>query len=286
MTTKAFSATLFRVHEMDDGKGGSTPFHDAIYAATHEPTIADREKTISARGRRLDSWQFDPGSILLLNMLSFKYEGEGRVRSGQPSRNISMGVDEHFAPEAAVLYDMSNRMALIESSTSITHGIIARYFREFANGHTKYEMEAVLANDVAALARGFQTIRSVQIGTYIRQPTAADREAGMDNLQAFSAPSSGEHIEITVTAGRSRKNSLSRDFVGRVLDLVSGSSQASAPLTKLQLKGKENDDDPLALLDVLHHTIKPTVTLPIDPTSRKVHHRDRWLALKDMYLFL
>ena len=279
MPTKNFRVNVYHVELAEDDDNTPTPFPEAVLNASRE-SLAEREKKIGGKGRRLDDWHLI-GDVLSLHLVTFQYEGDGRVREGQPTSAFVMAPDEHFAPETAMLYDAANDLAFVESGKgSMGSATIARYFEKFADKGTFYTLTPVADQTAAARARNHTTIRKLKMGMFLGPITDTDREAGIDPVKAFAADYGAERITIEISSGRSRDRSLGQQAVRNLIDLFTRSASQMPPLTKLEVTGREHDDEPLEIIDLLQQRERHQSTLEIDNGSRKVPHETRWRALR------
>ncbi len=279
MPAKNFRVNIYDVDLLENDGTPPTPFLEAILRASAE-SLANREKKIGGKGRRLNDFS-QSTDVSLLNFVTFQYEGDGRVREGQPTSAFIMDQDEHFAPETAMLFDAANNLAFIESGRStMGSGTISRCLEKFADKETSYSMVPVADQNAAARARNQTTIRKLKMGMFLGPVTEADREAGIDPVKAFGVGYGAERITIEISSGRPRDRSLSRAIVRNLIDFATGSSAPMPALSKLEVTGREHDDEPLEIIDLLQQRERRQTTLAIDNTSRKVPHETRWRALR------
>ena len=278
MPTKQFKINIYDVELEHNGNGQPTQFEDAV-GETVRQGLENREKTISGKIRRLDTIGQRSG-ILLLNFVTFEYSGPGRVRSQQPVNPIVLAEDESFAPETAMLYDSATNLAFLESSLgSMGPGAVVDYFEKFAAKGTEYTLRPRSDNNAGARARRHQTIRNLKMRIALGPMTDLDRAAGIDPLKAFGANYGAGYIDIEIKSERPRGRSL---ILGQVQDLIghfSGGNRDMPQITQLLVTGREHDDDPLEIIDLIQHREKRQILLEIDSGTRKVPHRVRWDAL-------
>ena len=278
MPDKSFKVNIYDVASEHSGDDPPTQFYKAIESASGQP-LAIREKNISGKGRRLDGSE-QRTTIFLLNFITFEYSGPGRVRKGQPTKTIPLGPDESFAPETAMLYDSANNLAFIESSLgSMGTGSIVRYFEEFAHKGTSYSMHPRPDADAAARARRQQTIRNLKMRISLGPITDFDRTAGIDPIKAFGADYGAGYIDVEIKSERARGRSLIPQNIQRLIDHLMGSDMASPHITQLQVTGREHDEDPLEVIDLIQQRERRQLVLEIDGATRKIPHRVRWDTL-------
>ena len=280
MRDKTFQVNLYSVEVENLADNPTTEFNQAILNAAGQ-TLATREKDIRGRVRRLNDFCAEANNTLLfLNFVTASYSGMGRVRSGQPVMNIRLAPDENFAPETAILYDVTNNLALVESSQSMGTGAISDYFESFANAGVHYTLAIRLDEDASARARNYQSIRAVTLGATGGPVTDRDRDAGLGLMKGIVADLEGAKIVVTVTSERQKDRSLSIDAIRRIFNNLIGSPANERTVNQFIVKGREHDDDPLEVIDLFQQRQKREVKLEIDAYSRKVPLSARWDALR------
>ena len=266
MAEKRFRVNVYDVALEHTGDDQPTEFHEAIGNARLQG-LADLEKDISGKRRRLD-FSRQQGGLFLLNFVTFEYSGTGRVRRGQPTRAVPIMPDESFAPETAMLYDPATNLALVESSSGgMGPGVIARYFEEFANNGSEYFMTPRPDVNAATRARRYQTIRNLKMRIALGPITDVDRMAGIDPLKGFGADYGAGYIDIEMKSERARGRSLTlgrvQDFIG---SLTGGNANIPA-IIQLQVTGREYEDDPLEVIDLIQQRERRQYMLEIDDAT-------------------
>lgn len=283
MPSKVFKMNIFDV-ELNHANYHHSPttFREAIERAGLG-SLTDREKVISGKRRRLDAHQLEDDRFLL-NFVTFEYSGTGRVREGQPTQTIPIERDESFSPETAMLYDPATNLALVESSaTGMGPGTIVRYFETFVASGTTYTLRPRADNDAAARARRHQVIRNLSMRIALGPITDLDRDAGIDPLKGFAADYGAAYIDIELKTERPRDRSLVPERIQELVAGLLGGSGDIPNVPRLQVTGREHDDEPLEVIDLIQHRERRQRVLEIDPTTRKVPHQSRWDALKHEY---
>ena len=280
MPHKKFSVYIYDVL-LPDGKTRDRPFAEAIDAAINEP-LADRYREISGKGRRLDQYEIED-DLYLLNFLSYSYPGPGRAMPDRRQRPNALARNEYFTTETAALYDAYEKIMFLESSFSgMGPGAIARYFREFTSPRTNYQLQPRYDGDAWNRASRFQTIRRVSINMRVGPVTAADRDAGIDPFLSLRQDRGAETVKFEVSAGRSRRSSLDVTWIlSNIERFRSGNDNMEAQ--KIELYGREHDDEPLQPIDLIQHKERRTRNLSVDDVERKVDHGLRWDALRDFW---
>ena len=122
----------------------------------------------------------------------------------------------------------------------------------------------------------------------LSQPTALDQQAGTSAVKAFGNNLAGETIDIVVSAGRGKGKSLAIVAVQQLLTALvrdGGDNGTAIPeLKQLKVTGRENEDEPPELIDLIQHRESRVQELDIDPRTRKVTREARWHALRSMHL--
>ena len=275
---KLFRVNIYDVELLHTGDEQPTEFQEAIQSCSGEP-LADREKNISGKYRRLDSHDQRNG-VFLLNFVTFEYAGPGRVRRTQPTRPIPMAADESFAPETAMLYHPVSNLAFVESSQgSMGPGAITGYFEEFANRGSTYALHPRTDQNAAVRARRYQTIRNLEMRISVGPATDQDRAAGIGPLRGFGANYGAEYIDVELKPQRARGRTLTLGRVQEFIALFTGGNRNMPQIVQLRVTGREQDDDPLEVIDLIQHREKRQIMLQIDGNTRKVPHSTRWDAL-------
>ena len=278
MPTKQFRINIFDVELEHSGTDQPTEIQEAMANCIRQ-SVADREESISGKVRRLESYRTQNG-LFLINFVTFEYSGPGRVRRQQPIRPIILDADESFAPETAMLYDTATKLAFVESSVgSMGPGSIVRYFEQFANKGSEYIMSPRADHNAGARARRYQTIRNLKMRIALGPITDMDRAAGIDPLKAFGTGYGGGNIDIEIKSERPRGRSLIPGQVQELIAHFTGGQRDIPHITQLQVTGRENDDDPMEIIDLIQHREKRQIMLEIDATTRRVSHLARWDAL-------
>ena len=257
-----------------------TPFEDAINDCSQTPLV-DRYGVANGKGRRLEHCDTHDGCNLL-NLVTFEFPGPGRSTERAPAMPMGLQVDEYFSHETAMLYDPETHLAFVESTLgSMGPGAIAHYFERFAPG-TNYQLVPRLDAEASARARRQREIRSIQTRVAIGPITQADRNAGTSAILALGENLEGGLVNIEISVGPERKRSLSIAGVWNLVESLTGGS-AQHDVKQLRLNGRENEDDPLELIDLLEHREKRERQLPIDMNSRTVDHTVRWRSLIEIH---
>lgn len=289
MPEKSFKVNIYNVEITGNNidEPGNHSFHQAIDNAIAQPL--DRRYTeVSGKGRRLENHRKEE-DYYLLNFVTSQFDGPGRTEPETPAIPIDLDPEEFFAHETAMLYAPKANLAFVESILSgMGPGAIAHYFSEFANNNENYSLTPQLDQEAETRARRQQTIRSLTMRVSLGPVTDMDQRAGIGVIKSFGERYDAGTIDIEIKAQRERGRTLSLERIWRTIDgiLRSASPEQSIDVnnvTQLKLKGREHDDDPMEVIDLLQHREKRETQLQVDPQTRKVPHTDRWEALVKIY---
>ncbi len=283
MPTKPFKVNIYDVElpQSESAESGLTSFGVAIDGACGQP-LDERYSDVNEKGRRLEHCDEREGCHLL-NFVTFEFAGPGRSAPKTPAAPIDLDRDESFAHETAMLYDPEANLAFVESTQGgMGPGAIVSYFERFANRGTYYRLIPRLDDDAAARARRHQTIRSLIMRVNIGQVTEADRASGIGVIKSLGETYDAGYINIEVkTSPEERRKSLRVPSIWETINTIIGSNDANN-VTQLKVSGRENDDEPLEIIDLIQHREKRERLLNVDGTSRKIPHEERWNALIDI----
>ena len=108
--------------------------------------------------------------------------------------------------------------------------------------------------------------------------TGEDKRAGLANVDAFGVEHGAATIDIVLKSERPRRGSLTPSAIRRLIDSSLPLGER-ARVERLRVTGREDDDSPQDVLDLISHHQKQTRQLPINPTTRKIDHELRWSEL-------
>lgn len=137
-------------------------------------------------------------------------------------------------------------------------------------------------DEAATRARRQQTIRGLVIRVARGPVTRIDHDAGIGAIKAFADDFDAGTIDIEIKAQREKGRTLSFRRVWQTIMPYLG-NEDTHNITQLKLKGREHDDDPIEVIDLIQHREKRERQLQVDPQTRKVPHTDRWNALAEIY---
>ncbi len=159
-------------------------------------------------------------------------------------------------------------------------GATAQYFASFAGRGAAYDMIPVLDPDAAARARRCRQFRKLEMRVALPRVGELDRQAGLGPIEAFSEGLGAGIVNISVNAGPDQAGSLLRKAVHTLFGRVGGDGNA---ILKMQVSARENDGDPLEVIDLLQHRERRERMMVVDPKTRKIPIDDRWDALRTIH---
>lgn len=278
MPSKTLKINVYDIQLEHTGDEPETEFEDAI-KNTCDLGLAERERFVGGKRRRINEYDERDG-ILFVNFVTFEYSGPGRVRRGQPTQAIALQADESFAPETAMLYDPESRLAFVESALgAMGPSSISDYLKEFANAGTGYSLIPRADNNAAVRARRHRIIRSLKMRVALGPVTAEDRAAGIGAIKGLGADFDAGIIDLEMKSERTRGRSLSVRPILEFISRLTGGDRLIPAVQQLQVTGKENDDDPLEVIDLIQHRERRQISLQIDATTRRIPCETRWDAL-------
>lgn len=282
MADKSFKVNIYNVEITDNNaEPVSRSFSQAIDNAIAQP-LAQRYTEVNGKGRRLEDHQKEE-DYYLLNFVTSQFDGPGRTEPETKAIPIDLGPEEYFAHETAMLYAPEANLAFVESILGgMGAGAVAHYFDAFANNNENYSLRPKLDQEAETRARKQQTIRSLTMRVSLGPVTDVDRRAGIGVIKSFGEEYGAGTIDIEIKAQRERGRTLS---LGRVWQAIAPylGSEDTHNITQLKLKGREHDDDPIEVIDLLQHREKRERQLQVDSEARKVPHIYRWNALVEIY---
>ena len=278
MPTKAFRVNIFNVEEVYEGNGQPTAFAEAIQTV-RRLDLALRERSSNGKARRLDTYDVRD-NLFLLNFITFEYAGPGRAQRGRPTQAIPLQRDESFAPETSMLFDPATGLAFVESSLGgMSAGAVAGYFQRFADTGNRYTMIPRADQNATTRARRLQIIRSLKMRMALGAITAADNAAGIGPIKGFGTEYGAAFVDVELKTDRPRDRSLLRGRAQEFIAQVTGGNVDIPLVLRLEITGKEHDDQPVEIIDLIQHREKRQMALEIDAETRRVPFRDRWNAL-------
>ena len=276
MPETSFKVNVYDVEYPEDNNDPAL-FSDTLDTIVSSP-LPERFRNLRGKGHRLEHHRMSD-DCYLLNFVTLAFAGPGRSTPLQAAQPIDLQEDESFANETAVLYDPEIDLVLLESSRNgMGQGAFARYISSFSDPETAYALTPRLDDNAAARARRHQTIRSVTMRLSMGPVTELDRQSGLSTTKAMGEGYGAGTVEVTFKAERERDRSLIRDTVWQGLTPILGDRESSG-VTMLKISGRENEDDPIELIDLIQHREKREFVLEIDAASRKTPHASRWETL-------
>ena len=277
MPYKSFKVNIYRIEAHNTIRTASVSFSGSIKNALAQQ-LDGRYKDVRGKKRRLENYRED-ANCYLLNFVTFEYAGPSRTEPTSETVPIGLNSNESFAHETAMLYDPGTNLAFVESTQSgMRARAIVLYFEEFSNFNEHYLLIPRLDAEAAAKARGYKTIRSVKLRVAIGPVTSADRDEGIGVINSLGVDYGANIVDIEIKVQRGRSRTLSLPKVRQVINSVLG-SDGSNNVTRMTVRGREDDDDRIETIDLIQHRENRETMLQVDAQTRKVPHEERWDAL-------
>ena len=274
-----FRANIYELeHEGDDGV--VVPLEQAARTAS----AADREAgTLQVNGsdRRLEHHREDDG-LVFLNFATLRFPGPGRASRRRPIVRFELQEDERFAYQTAMLYDPGRGLAFLQSGRpGMAIGAVAKYLERFANHNTRYVFSPRLDEDARQRALRKEIVRTLEMRVAAGAVRAADRDQGLGFMAALVDELDAGFVNVEFSVGRQGRRTLS---VERLMQIVRSALRLSEDggVTRLTLKGRVHEDDPLELIDLLQHRESRERELEVDGETRSIRHEARWDALRQI----
>lgn len=231
--------------------------------------------------RRMESYQAD-GPLHLMNFVTAEFAGPGRTGQSAPVSPIGLRDGEYFAHETAALYDPERGILILETGVGgMGPGAIKTYFREFSPDCV-VSLPRRIDQDAAARARRFQVYRRLHLQVSMGPVSEYERRLGTGVLQSLGDGYHAQLIDIVLKCSRRKDDSLTESRMKSIIEAVTNSSD-DLNYEKVQVYGREEEDDHLELIDLIAQPLKSKASLSIDPATRKVFHEDKWEALINMH---
>ena len=272
-----FSLSVKRIVNKELQDRSSALFGRAIRRARAlaipEREINKKNRYLEAHGRR--------GTCIVLDFTTRNYSGPGRGNKGHPAIPMGLSSGEQYAHHTAVLYDPKEALVLIElGRPGMNAGNVAHFFQEFSPKDIQFILNPVMDSQAQARAMLHKEFRSVTLQVAVSGPsTPADRQAGLALASTFARELGGGVMNIEIKA--SRQKSLTREHVQALITKVV-SPKTRSPIIGMKTKGREHDDDPLELIDLLQSREIRSKMLSINETERTVPRDTRWDALEEI----
>ncbi len=275
MWERRFRVNIYDVrHEGQD----PIPFEKAISIACKK-SLRRRGRDENEKHHRLENHK-QKTDRFLLNFVTLDFPGPGRAKREGPVSPFGLDEDESYTHETAILYDIDNRLAFIESKkVGMGYGAIARYFTDFAGLGTAYQLIPRLDPDAATRARKKRLIRGMQMRVGLG-PITRDHANTPSPIVAFGNAFGASFVDVEIKIEGGKHKSLSLDRISEFLRRETDYEKLG--IQQLKVNGKESEEESLELIDLLQHPEKRDRNLPVDPVERKILHEYRWGALEDI----
>ena len=280
MPEKNFRVRVYEIEYDSDTRDPERDlFLDAI-AAAEAADVAQRTKEVGGRLRRLEHHR-DEGGVRLLNFVTAEYSGPGRTEPLKPTEAINLAPEEFFSYETAMAYNPDSGLLLLESGViGMRPSSVAGYFREF-DTTTYFQLRLKIDPEASAKARRFQEINKVTARVSMGPASISDTEAGVGVIRSLGSEYGAKSMDLVLTVGRERKNSLEIGKVRPWIERVLGPRE-DTNIEQLKVRGREHEDETMDEIDLLLQPIQSERVLPVDSGMRNVPHEVRWNALMEM----
>ena len=276
MKPQPFRINIYNVVPPDDVGPDLVPFGETIRSASGQ---IPEYRTVNVGDATLRLEHYDQrDQFHLLNFGRLRYEGPSKTTEDTEIEPIPLNDAELFATEAAMLYDESKGLVLLEGASGVIgSGQVVSYFQTFDQHKNKYSLVRKLDEDAARRARNFQTIRKFTHRVAVSGTHETDHDYGVATSKALARDYDAEIVEITMSVGAERNRALNSGRIRRFLDRFRTSDNENG-VTHIKVFGKGHDDEGFADVDMFQQFEVRERTLVI-ADGRNVPHEDRWDAL-------
>lgn len=293
MSAEDFNVFIYDI-ESDHGDGELPDLQRAMREAI---SLNPDERTISSPlgdyDCRLEHYS-DSDGLCFLNFAILKFAGPGRAARNQAITAFNLGSDGRFAYQTAMLCDTREKVAFIQSSRpGMGPGAIAKYLNKFAAGGPLSPLPSPSSSlwftprldpEARQRALGKKEIRSMsfRVGTRVGINTFAqsDPQSGLGYLTALATENDAGVMDLTLSFGPG-KGSLSTRII-EVARRVLRAKNEGEDVRKLQIRGRDHEDEQLENINLLGHQEKYSQRLQVDSQARIIHYRNRWKALDNI----
>lgn len=276
---EALKVHAFRVKRAD--KSGNL---DDLLDHIRQDSLPHRVRTVGENDLRVEDvsrkdglWYFDFGKFR-------EQHGPGKASKSAPIQGFSFANGEVFCEETACLYLPSPGYLLVQyNHHGARVGKIQEYLNSYdPNGSYTFELMPKYDETVEKRFNNRAATKKIIFEIDPRFLNQNDRVAGTALTQALDLgkESGGEKVELVISAGKPKKNHLSKfiDKTANVLKKKAG--QNPDGITKLRVGLLENLDSRMEVLDLLEHRLVQEFTdLPLGSDLR-FPRDDRYKALK------
>lgn len=287
-TSRRRMPSNMKVHLYDVHNQASPPIEVALAAISATPLV-HRMRSVGLNEIRLENC-LPPNTsdnvtdYWLLDFTNLRFKnGPGRANRTAPMTGFNLGPEDGFGEETAALYDPTEKVLLVQYNH---HGPRASAICSYINYlwlgvMTDYEL-TIRLNLNASLKLQKQTIlRKIQ--TKITPPKISSdmKNSGTSLESALSLSNSigGNSIEITISAGRSKKSKLNfekgHEFISAIKQLMNNGDVVK----KLEIEGRPSQGAPIETIDLIEEKIETTIDNLTLGSDLRYTQSSRWEGL-------
>ena len=275
-----FKANIF---ELDPGEGGQRFVPpEEVLRNTSARNIQERLFTVNNVPRRLEDYR-DNDPLHFANFATLKFPGPGRASGRQATRRIGLNADERFAYDTAMLWDADRHLAFIETGRpGMGAGAVAGYLDRFRGHGADYVFVPSLDREARERALRQRLDRKLKTRVAIGVDDRIDDVGGLGPISALGRELDARVIDVEFSVGPERRRCLNHGVLRNLLpDWFRRADEGQ--ITKLILSGRNHEDDPLEIIDLLQHRESRERYLDVDHGERRIPYQVRWDALGDMH---
>lgn len=188
-----------------------------------------------------------------------------KARLGEEPEDLDLEDDEGLVHFTSFIYDSTNSIILVQNNRNgITASGIAAYFqRNFSHEIRKIEFRVVInpagiekLQEVSEIRKMNLTIAGVEGGGILAND-GVKRAVG--ELSSFADTSNAHTVNISLSMGYNQ-GSLNRNLIQRLFRAI-GRSDQYGTVTKMEIVGRESDEDALRTIDFI--TNKVIIDVPL-----------------------
>ena len=222
-------------------------------------SLENRVRTISFSDIRIEHvrnkdglWYFDFGKFRTQH-------GPGKASKSKPTEGFDFQEGEVFCEETACLYVPKTNHLIVQYNHHGTRiGVIQNYLNEYeSNNSYLFEMLPKYDDTVENKFRNRAATKKIIFEIDPRFLSQKDKVSGTALTQALDLgkQSQGEKIELTISAGKSKKKYLSEfiDKTAETLKSIAGNNPDG--VTKLKVGVLENIDSRMEVLDLIEQRL-------------------------------
>jgi len=253
-------------------------------------TLKDRVRLIGDTNIRIEDITLSDEGFYYIDMVMFRDQhGPGRGDHSSPVIGFTFQTGESFCEQTACLYDPKTRYLTLQYNH---HGVRSmatqNYFNEYLTSSPDYQFELMPKYDDDTMRRFNNKVltKSLNFTVDTRFMSASDRKANqsLSNALKIGDVSGGDKITIKISAGLSKKKSLTQSAITLIKQLKSKLDDDPDAVTKLKVGVKENIDGKTEVLDLIGHRLFVEFTHLKPGKDLRFAQQDRYDALEKAYI--